>query len=154
MGEYHTIPSVKATELDHFSHHFLPTTSPDQIVESIRGRNLLKVSCEESAKHSDSNVPTRDQSVHARTCQVIKNNHISFDPKLHVFNVKGTTGVTRVVTLFPRQTCSCPSTGDCYHILAVKYSLGIYPSSKRSARLNLSQLRKNTRSKKDKSGGK
>ncbi len=158
MGEYHIVSSFHAPQLDHFSDHFLPTASPRDIVDSIRNRELPEIkegTHEESTTSSNtsSDVPTRDQSAHARACQVVRNNHISFDPKLHVFNVKGTTGVTRVVTLFPRETCSCPSTGDCYHILACKYSLGIQPTSKRGAPPNLSQLRRNTRSKKDKKSG-
>ncbi len=135
MGEYHVVSSIEAPQLEHFSHHFLPTASPDDIVETIRNRELLEVKEDthgESATPSSasSEVPTRDLSAHARACQVVRNDHISFNPKLHVFNVKGTSGVTHVVTLFPRETCSCPSTGDCYHLLATKYSLGFQPTSK------------------------
>ena len=50
----------------------------------------------------------------------LEKDNITFDSKLHVFNVKGGSGVTRVVTLFPNATCSCPSMGDCYHVLAAK----------------------------------
>ena len=53
----------------------------------------------------------------AQAQSVISAGNITFDPKLHCFNVKGLSGVTRVVTLFPKPSCSCPSTGDCYHIL-------------------------------------
>ena len=35
-------------------------------------------------------------------------------------NVKGTSSVTCVVTIFPKENCSCPSTSSCYQILAVK----------------------------------
>ena len=77
---------------------------------------------------------------------------ISFDHKLHVFTVKGVSGVPRVVTLFPKQTCSCPSTGECHHILAVQMSLGKEIEPKPSRR-NLTQLRKNTRKKADKKSG-
>ena len=78
--------------------------------------------------------------------------NISFDTKLHCFNVKGLSGVTRVVTLFPRASCSCPSTGDCYHILAVKLNVGMSVSTKPVQR-NLTQLRRNTRSRKEKRCG-
>ena len=49
----------------------------------------------------------------------------SFDNKLHCFTVKGTSGVLRVVTLFPKENCSCPSTGECYHLMAVRLSIGM-----------------------------
>ena len=73
------------------------------------------------------------------------------DPKLDVFNVKGTSGVTGVVTIFPKESCSCPSTSSCHHILAVKLSLGAH-SEKPSTR-NLTCLRSKTRSKKDNRSG-
>ena len=90
--------------------------------------------------------------MHARAKLLVESNNISFDPKLHVFNVKGSLGVTRVVTVFPRESCSCPSTSDCYHIAAVKISLGVQLAEKPTTR-NLTQLRRNTRSKKDKRSG-
>ena len=30
-----------------------------------------------------------------------------------------------MVTVFPKATCSCPNTGDCYHIAAVRRAIGI-----------------------------
>ena len=52
------------------------------------------------------------------------------------------------VVIFPKESCSCLSTSSCYHILAVKLSLGAH-SEKLSTR-NLTYLRSNTQSKKDK----
>ena len=95
---------------------------------------------------------TRTLSAQARAQSVVCADNISFDPKLHCFNVKGLSGVTRVVTLFPKASCSCPSTGDCYHILAVKLSVGMSTASKPAQR-SLTQLRKNTRSRKEKRCG-
>ena len=74
---------------------------------------------------------------------------ISFDPKLHVFTVKGSSRVPRVVT---KQTCSCPSTGESYHILSVQMSTGVEKEQK-PLRRNLIQLQKNTRTKTDKKSG-
>ena len=56
---------------------------------------------------------------------ILDANSLSFDMKLHVLNIKGLSGITRVVTLFPKPSCSCPSTGECYHILAAKLSVGM-----------------------------
>ena len=81
-------------------------------------------------------------SAHARAKQVLlESDNISFDPKLHVFNVKGTSGNARVVTIFPQESCSCPSKSGCYHIMAVKMSIGVDLVDKPSTR-NLTQLRK------------
>lgn len=95
---------------------------------------------------------TRTLSSHARARSVLEADNISFDTKLHCFNVKGLSGVTRVVTLFPRASCSCPSTGDCYHLLAVKLSVGMSVSTK-PVQKNLTRLRRNTRSRKEKRCG-
>ena len=58
-----------------------------------------------------------------------------------------------VVTLFPKETCSCPSTTECYHILAAKMSIGQNEQKERLRRLNLTQLRRNARSRKDQKSG-
>jgi len=159
MGEYHVHHSFKTIQLPHFQDQFLPTASPGEIVENIRNKPLKdittthNVNCSNTCSKSSSEPPSRDLSAHARACQVVSSNNISFDPKLHVFNVKGTSGVTHVITLYPRESCSCPSTGECYHILATKYSIGMPPSSRQKTRSNLSQLRRNTRNKSDKKSG-
>ena len=94
----------------------------------------------------------QSHSSEARAQHVLEKDNITFDSKLHVFNVKGVSGVTRVVTLFPNATCSCPSMGDCYHVLAAKMSLGMSVCSKSDKR-SLTQLRKNTRTRREKKSG-
>ena len=91
-------------------------------------------------------------SSEARARQVLANDNISFDSKLHVFNVKGESGATRVVTLFPKASCSCPSMNECYHIMTARMFLGMAVPTKQTKR-NLSQLRKNTRTRREKKSG-
>ena len=60
---------------------------------------------------------------------------------------------TRVVTLFPKATYSCPSNGECYHILAARMCIGVQlvdPSTSRKR--NFALLRQNK--KESKSGRK
>ncbi len=64
-------------------------------------------------------------SSRARANEFLEKGNISFDNKLHCFTIKGTSGVLRVVTLFPKESCSCPSNGECYHLLAVRLSIGM-----------------------------
>lgn len=66
-----------------------------------------------------------------------------------VFTVIGTSGKAHAIRLFPSETCTCPSTSQCYHILAVKMSIGLEDLKSRR-RINLTQLR---RSKVDKKSG-
>ena len=51
-----------------------------------------------------------------------------------------------------RKTCSCPSTTECYHILAAKMAIGTQEDSKRGT-LNLTQLCKNSRPRNSKTSG-
>ena len=43
-------------------------------------------------------------------------------------------------------TCSCPAVGRCYHIMAARRSIGLFDSCQKK-KINLTQLRKNTRKK-------
>ena len=73
--------------------------------------------------------------------------------QLKVFTVAGSTG-NYVTTLFLKETCTCPAKKDCYHILAAKLSIGMNMEAKKPAYLNLTQLCRNSCSKKRKSGRK
>ena len=58
-----------------------------------------------------------------------------------------------MVTLYPKESCSCPSSNCCYHIMAVKMALGQMEFNEKKT-INLTQLRKRSRSRKDKKSGK
>ena len=62
------------------------------------------------------------------------------------------TNEPRVVRLFPATTCSCPAKANCYHILAARTAIGVTSNSKKRT-INLTQLRKNTRKRADKTCG-
>ena len=102
----------------------------------------------------DDGVNARDMSALTsaeRAALVISSSQISLDPELRIFTVNGTTE-PRVVRLFPTTTCSCPAKADCYHVLAAQMAVG---STKvvRKRTLKLTQLRKNTRKRPDKTSG-
>lgn len=83
---------------------------------------------------------------------IIQEHRLSHDPVLGTFTVIGSEGKPHVVKLFPDPpTCSCPATSQCYHLLAVKMSLGMPLSDK--TKVNLTQLRLNQRSKGQKKSG-
>ena len=109
-------------------------TASDNIEEDpVRITNLL--------------LSSRERAVH-----VIETGQISLDTKLSIFTVNGTME-PRVVRLFPRKTCSCPSKGQCYHIIAAQMAIGIQDDQSTKRQLNLTQLRKNKRKKADKTSG-
>ena len=82
---------------------------------------------------------------------LIRNGCISHDPKMGTFTVIGTGGKPHVVQIFPSETCSCPSVTQCYHIIAIKMSLGI--SHEKQTKVNLTRLRMNTRNRNQKKSG-
>ena len=83
---------------------------------------------------------------------IIENKQISHNQELGVFTVLGTTGRPHAIRIFPKESCTCPSTGRCYHILAVKMSIGLEDIDSRR-KVNLTQLRRNTRSRGQKKSG-
>ena len=68
------------------------------------------------------------------------------------FVVKGSCGQKYAVTLFPKETCQCPSTRHCRHILSAMMAIGFEPGEDKNT-INLTQLRKNSRVRKDKKAG-
>ena len=149
LGEYSIAPEYHFITFDHLDVQYLPTSSPDEIVQRIKeGASMIGnvpapqlTPIARDQEHFPADTFTRTLSAQARSQSVISAGNMTFDPKLHCFNVKGLSGVTRVVTLFPKPSCSCPSTGDCYHILAVKLSVGMSTASE-PAKRNLTRLRK------------
>ena len=64
----------------------------------------------------------------------------------------GTTGNAHAIRIFPKESCTCPSTSRCYHILAVRMSIGLEDVNSRR-KINLTQLRRNTRPRREKRSG-
>jgi len=83
---------------------------------------------------------------------LVEKKHISHNQSLGLFTVLGITGNQHAIRLFPKESCTCPSTGRCYHILAVRMSIGLEDTSA-VRKINLTQLRRNTRSRLEKRSG-
>ena len=142
---------------------FLPDCkvySPAEIVSQIKENmfcqpdnslHLTLSSSDADASSDTSNSVIQDLSQKERAKRVIEENKISYDFKLRTFTVMGST-CPHVVTLHPKETCSCPSTTQCYHILAAKMGIGSQEDSK-PKRINLTQLYKNSRPKSSKTSG-
>jgi hypothetical protein len=64
-------------------------------------------------------------------------------PEIHIFNVCDGQNHTHVVKLHPNESCTCPASTTCCHILAVRRSIGL--ETERRKPLILSTLRKNAR---------
>ena len=136
------------------------STAPDEIVTRVRGEEQSQTPTPSTASPADSgdddddsdvtNVAV-DASTVERATAVVQDGRIALDPMLSIFTVMGTTE-PRVVKLFPRETCSCPATASCYHIVAARRAVGLVAHEKRRI-VNLTQLRRNKRKRADKTGG-
>ena len=86
------------------------TKSPDAIVQHLRDKTLEGNSeCmmtanldNESKKSSTTSQTPATQVRFCRAQALVEENKISFNPKMHVFNVQGTHDV-RVVSLYPKE---------------------------------------------------
>ena len=85
--------------------------------------------------------------------KTIADHGISLVPDMGCFLVKGNGCKKYAVTLYPKESCQCPSTGRCYHILSAMMAIGQEPCQDKKP-VNLTQLRKNSRARKDKKAGK
>jgi len=56
---------------------------------------------------------------------IIDRADISHNEKIGVFTVLGTTGTPHTMPLFPKQSCSCLSTGIYNHIITAQISISI-----------------------------
>ena len=83
---------------------------------------------------------------------LISKKWVCHNPSLGTFTVKGTGRTPHAVMLFPTESCSCPSTTRCYHIIAARHSVGLGTEDTKR-KINLTQLRRNTRSRSEKKSG-
>lgn len=64
-------------------------------------------------------------------------------PEHGVFSVSSGNGHVNTVRLFPTESCTCPATVTCCHILAARSSIGLITETRKT--LNLTRLRRNSR---------
>jgi hypothetical protein len=84
---------------------------------------------------------------------LIEKGCLSQNPSLGVFTVLGSGGKPHAVRLFPEESCTCPATGRCYHILSARISIGLDDKFSKKKSINLTLLRRNTRKRVDKKSG-
>ena len=133
--------------------------SPQDIVNRIREKDTIVTSADDFLLSGQQEVKVENHKPHSSLTQIerariiLESGNISFDPKLHLFNVIGSGDRPYVVRLFPREMCSCPSSEMCYHLIAVKISIGSEIDVTKHRKFNLTMFRKRTRNRKDKTSG-
>ena len=102
---------------------------PETIVDTIRARL---------------NNHGTDKQLVSPVCNILSSDlRVCHVPAHKVFSVANPTGLAHSVQLFPKETCTCPSTSTCCHIIAAKRSIGLETDRRRP--VCLTQLRKNSR---------
>jgi len=124
---------------------------PEEIVARIKGE--IRETNEEQNVESTQKLPD-SLSREARARKLIEDGKIVHNAQLKVFTISGSSGHHYVVTLHPKESCTCPAKKGCYHIIAAKMSIGIAVEPKQPTFVSLAQLRKNARiSRKEKKSG-
>ena len=120
QGNYqlHTqfLPMMEETEISQTT--FL-CVSPRDIVSRIREKDAsiitsaedFRISGQQEVKSGDYLKPHSSLTQIERARIILESGNISFDSKLHLFNVIGSGDRPYVVRLFPSEMCSCPSSG-------------------------------------------
>ena len=133
LGNYNLRPQYISAKIDLSEIVQFAVCKPLDIVNAIRENQFIATPVQEESKKADD--PPQVNIHMSRADELIKNDRIVFSPKLGTFTTKGTDDQPRVVTLFPEK-CSC-SIKSCYHILAVKKSLGMEVNEKTTPNLSV-----------------
>lgn len=89
------------------------------VSESITAETGPKISETYSKGVNNSNL--------SQTCLAkltVANNGVTFVENQKAFIVNGNNNKKYAVTLFPKESCQCPATGTCYHMLAARITMG------------------------------
>ena len=137
--EHNEIPNCESNEIK----------SPSDNDPNNPNNDLVSETANSDNKYSS---PVKLASQHSLAAQAINDNGITLVPSMKAFMVKGSKNNKYSVTLFPQETCNCPSTTRCCHIIAAMMSIGM-PISTDNKKMNLTQLRWNMRPKHSKRCG-
>lgn len=106
--------------------------APEKIIDLVRGK-LAEETTHSVEDDKDSKLPHNATVIEEdkKTCSTqrslaiaaVKEKRVFHVPEAGSFVVKGSKGDNYSVTLYPEK-CQCPSIGTCYHIMAVKMSIG------------------------------
>ena len=143
--------------------------NPDEIVDKIRhdlinfDNPLFSIASNEISEIEEKSLETSKISKlekpyvpctqQHQAMSVIEEKRITHVPKNNAFIIVGTDPQKIYLTkLFPKESCTCPATNTCYHILAARKSIGIniLPAKKH---VNLSLLMRKSRKRNDKKSG-
>jgi hypothetical protein len=116
--------------------YWTPSNPSLVLIHYLGDENINKPIPHGNSNHENEHRRTMS-SVLALARYIVENNFISLVPSQGVFVVQGRSN-KYCVTIFPKETCQCPSTTTCHHILAAKMSIGLQPIEKKRVVNNMS----------------
>ena len=172
MGEFHLRKQYAYASVDPEDITLNNVIHPDSIIDLLRAKLTLEKqsdtgsSCVKNKENqTDENIECADTDAEPKATRsktiaqeslankVLLDKGITLVPEFGGFMVKGSENRLYAVTLFPTETCQCPSTTRCYHIIAAMKSIGMSIHDKKKRTINLSRLRKRSRKNNDKGMG-
>ena len=137
----------------------IDSTGPTPVINSMaslietKGTNSqCPNESENGEKEIDGNTLQKNLSQVALARHALKTKRVELVASMFAFIVQGNSGKTYSVQLSPKERCNCPSTTTCWHIIAAKMSCGMKENNTKCT-LNLSQLKRNSRTWLDKKSG-
>lgn len=102
---------------------------PDKLIDLSRANVTLETEVghvkTEVEPPSKKETKSKTLSQESLANQVLLDKGITLVPDIGGFMVRGNKDKLNAVTLFPKESCQCPSTTRCYHILAAMRSICI-----------------------------
>jgi len=159
LGQFVLRDIFSAAKLEEDEVSFCPIScNSEDIVTFVRGNlenmehvDTADVEVENTAPPGRDLVPDR-KSQTAMAIETEKAGKVIHVPQMKSFMVEGLTGQKYAVSLFPKESCQCPSSTTCYHILAAKLSVNL-PIEGMKKQHNLTILRRNARCRSEKKLG-
>ena len=125
---------------------------PKEIVEMVRKgeHNVVNERYDESMEVNT--IPKKSLSLaNSDIVMAIANNRVKLVDDGAWIVLESDRVSASAVKLFPKETCSCPTTRTCYHITACRLMVGLPPCS--SGKTNLAEMQCNDRKRRERPAG-
>ncbi len=121
MGKYHVYSQYSNNQLIDDELPIANVFNPEEIVKRIKSEDQDVEKPAPSSVDKQSELCTEVSVTHCSQKEyakrLLESRKISFDSILHTFTIIGESDVPHVVRLFLVESCSCPGSPICYHIM-------------------------------------
>ena len=93
-----------------------PDMTDGPLSDALRDKNATLL---DDKSQSERKGPEKNLTQKMLADQLINENKIQWVPKMNAYMVEGIKNSKRVVTLAPKETCSCPASGQCFNRISI-----------------------------------